>query len=223
MADTLDSATSPLEALAHAAALLPGVARATVDAGEVVVHAEIGSLVAILTALRDDGQFAFEQMMDLCGVDFPERPMRFDVVYNLLSVSRNQRIRVVVQTDGIGSVPSIHELWPCATWWEREAWDLFGILFSGQPDLRRIVTDYGFDGHPLRKDFPLSGFVEVRYDEEQKRVVNQPVSLTQDFRNFDFVSPWEGMVTLPGDEKAHTDRQAAGTGTKKQADQGKPA
>ncbi len=223
MADVLDSAVSPLEALSHAAALLPGVARAMVDAGEVVVHADAGSLVAVLTALRDDGQFAFEQMMDLCGVDFPERPMRFDVVYNLLSVSRNQRIRVIVQTDGVSAVPSIHELWPCATWWEREAWDLFGILFSGQPDLRRIVTDYGFDGHPLRKDFPLSGFVEVRYDEEQKRVINVPVSLTQDFRNFDFVSPWEGMVTLPGDEKAHTDRQAAGTGAKKQADQGKPA
>ena len=223
MADVLDSAVSPLEALAHAAALLPGVGSAAVDAGEVVVHAQAGSLIPILTALRDDGQFAFEQMMDLCGVDFPERPMRFDVVYNLLSVSRNQRIRVIVQTDGVNPVPSIHELWPCATWWEREAWDLFGILFSGQPDLRRIVTDYGFDGHPLRKDFPLSGFVEVRYDEEQKRVVNVPVSLTQDFRNFDFVSPWEGMVTLPGDEKAHTDRQAAGTGTKSQADQGKPA
>ncbi len=100
-------------------------------------------------------------------------------------------------------VPSVHTIWPCATWWEREAWDLFGILFSGQPDLRRILTDYGFDGHPLRKDFPLTGFVEVRYDEEQKRVVNVPVSLTQDFRNFDFISPWEGMVTLPGDEKAH--------------------
>ncbi len=163
----------------------------------------LGSLVAVLTALRDDPQFAFEQMMDLCGVDWPERPLRFDVVYNLLSVALNHRVRVIVQTDARLPVPSVHTIWPCATWWEREAWDLFGILFSGQPDLRRIVTDYGFDGHPLRKDFPLTGFVEVRYDEEQKRVVNVPVSLTQDFRNFDFVSPWEGMVTLPGDEKAH--------------------
>ena len=223
MADALDSATSPLEALAHAAALLPGVAHAAVDQGEVVVHAAVGSLVAILTTLRDDEQFGFEQMMDLCGVDWPERPMRFDVVYNLLSVSHNHRIRVIVQTDVTIPVPSIHEIWPCATWWEREAWDLFGIRFSGQPDLRRILTDYGFDGHPLRKDFPLTGFVEVRYDEEQKRVINVPVSLTQDFRNFDFVSPWEGMVTLPGDEKAHLERQAAGTGTKLQADGGKPA
>jgi NADH-quinone oxidoreductase subunit C len=223
VADVLDSATSPLEALAHAAALLPGVTRATVDAGELVVLAGLDSLVAILTTLRDDEQFGFEQMMDLCGVDWPERPMRFDVVYNLLSVSNNHRIRVIVQTDTTVAVPSIHTIWPCATWWEREAWDLFGIRFSGQPDLRRILTDYGFEGHPLRKDFPLSGFVEVRYDEELKRVINVPVSLTQDFRNFDFVSPWEGMVTLPGDEKAHASRQALGTGTKAQADGGKPA
>ena len=221
MADVLDSAVNRLEALAHAAALISGVVDAAVHGGELVVHAAPENLVAILTRLRDDPAFSFEQMMDLCGVDWPERPQRFDVVYNLLSVTLNQRVRVVVQTDGISAVPSIHELWPCATWWEREAWDLFGILFSGQPDLRRILTDYGFDGHPLRKDFPLSGFVEVRYDEEQKRVINVPVSLTQDFRNFDFVSPWEGMVTLPGDEKAHTARQAMQTGTKVQADAGK--
>ena len=150
MADVLDSATSPLEALAHAAALIPGVVDAAVHGGELVVHAAPGNLVAILTRLRDDPAFSFEQMMDLCGVDWPERPQRFDVVYNLLSVTLNQRVRVVVQTDGVSAVPSVHELWPCATWWEREAWDLFGILFSGQPDLRRILTDYGFDGHPLR-------------------------------------------------------------------------
>ncbi len=222
MVDALDSATSKLEAMVHAVTLLPGVSGAGVQAGEVVVHTDAANLIAVLTALRDQPAFSFEQMMDLCGVDWPERPMRFDVVYNLLSVTLNHRIRVIVQSDGISPVPSIHELWPCATWWEREAWDLFGILFSGQPDLRRIVTDYGFDGHPLRKDFPLSGFVEVRYDEEQKRVINVPVSLTQDFRNFDFVSPWEGMVTLPGDEKAHAARQAMQTGTKVQADQGKP-
>ncbi len=147
--------------------------------------------------------------MDLCGVDWPERPQRFDVVYNLLSVSLNHRVRVVIQTDEQSPVPSIHRIWPVATWFEREAWDLFGIVFSGQPDLRRILTDYGFSGHPLRKDFPLTGYVEVRYDEERKQVVNEPVSLTQDFRNFDFISPWEGMTTLPGDEKAHTDRIAA--------------
>ncbi len=222
MADTLDGLVSPVDILVRDAGQLPGVTHAGLEAGEAVLHVELDSLLAALTTLRDDERFGFEQMMDLCGVDWPERPKRFDVVYNLLSVSYNRRIRVIVQTDPSTPVPSIHTLWPCATWWEREAWDLFGILFSNQPDLRRIVTDYGFDGHPLRKDFPLTGFVEVRYDEEQKRVVNVPVSLTQDFRNFDFVSPWEGMVTLPGDEKAHLDRQAAGTGTKAQADGNKP-
>ena len=221
MVDVLDSAVSPAEALAHAVALIPGVAQAAVQGGELVVHTDAANLIALMTRLRDDPATSFEQLMDLCGVDWPERPLRFDVVYNLLSVSLNHRARVIVQTDGIASVPSVHEIWPSATWWEREAWDLFGILFSGQPDLRRILTDYGFDGHPLRKDFPLSGFVEVRYDEEQKRVINVPVSLTQDFRNFDFVSPWEGMVTLPGDEKAHAARQAMQTGTKVQADAGK--
>ena len=223
MVDVLDSALSRLETLAHEIAPLSGVSRVGVEAGELVVHADAEDLIAILTTLRDGPNTSFEQVMDICGVDWPERPKRFDVVYNLLSVTLNQRIRVIVQSDGIAPIPSVHELWPCATWWEREAWDLFGILFSGQPDLRRILTDYGFDGHPLRKDFPLSGFVEVRYDEEQKRVINVPVSLTQDFRNFDFVSPWEGMVTLPGDEKAHGARQAMQTGTKAQADGGKPA
>jgi len=148
-------------------------------------------------------------LMELCGVDWPERPQRFEVVYMLLSVSLNHRLRVVIRTDAETPVPSVHTLWPVATWFEREAWDLFGIVFEGQPDLRRILTDYGFNGHPLRKDFPLVGHVQVRYDEDRKQVVNEPVKLTQDFRNFDFVSPWEGMVTLPGDEKAHTDRQKA--------------
>ena len=164
--------------------------------------------VALATTLRDDPRFAFEQMMDLCGVDWPERGERFDVVYNLLSVSLNQRLRVIVTTDGVTPVPSVHAVWPVATWWEREAWDLFGIVFSGQPDLRRILTDYGFEGHPLRKDFPLSGYVQVRYDEDRKQVVNEPVRLTQDFRSFDFLSPWEAMTTLPGDEKVFTERAA---------------
>ena len=131
---------------------------------------------------------------------------RFDVVYNLLSVSLNQRLRVIVTTDESTPVPSVHTVWPVATWWEREAWDLFGIVFSGQPDLRRILTDYGFEGHPLRKDFPLTGYVEVRYDEDRKAVVYEPVRLTQDFRSFDFLSPWEAITTLPGDEKVHTAR-----------------
>ena len=142
--------------------------------------------------------------MDICGVDWPERAERFDVVYNLLSVSLNQRLRVIVTTDEPNAGRRrCTTIWPVATWWEREAWDLFGIVFSGQPDLRRILTDYGFEGHPLRKDFPLTGYVEVRYDEDRKAVVYEPVKLTQDFRNFDFLSPWEAMTTLPGDEKVH--------------------
>ena len=202
-------APTDLAALAREAAGLPGVHSAGLEGGELVVHAARDGIVPLLTALRDDPRFSCEQLMDLCGVDWPERSERFDVVYNLLSVSLNHRVRVVIRADEQSPVPSIHLVWPVATWFEREAWDLFGIVFSSQPDLRRILTDYGFSGHPLRKDFPLTGYVEVRYDDERKQVVNEPVSLTQDFRNFDFVSPWEGMVTLPGDEKAHTDRIAA--------------
>ena len=197
------------EALAALARTVPGVQSATVEKGEVIVHVRADTVAEVLLTFRDDSCFACEQLMDLCGVDWPERPERFDVVYNLLSVSKNQRLRVIAQTDEQTAIPSVHTIWPVATWFEREAWDLFGIVFQGQPDLRRILTDYGFSGHPLRKDFPLTGYVEVRYDDERKQVVNEPVTLTQDFRNFDFVSPWEGMVTLPGDEKAHTDRQAA--------------
>ena len=196
-------------ALAEQARTVPGVQSASVEHGEVILGARADAIVGVLQTLRDDERFACQQLMELCGVDWPERAERFDVVYMLLSVTHNHRIRVLIHTDEQTAVPSVHTLWPVATWFERECWDLFGIRFQGQPDLRRILTDYGFDGHPLRKDFPLTGYVEVRYDEERKRVVNEPVSLTQDFRNFDFVSPWEGMVTLPGDEKAHTDRQAA--------------
>ena len=198
-----------LIALADRAGTLPGVIRAAVESGELVVYGERTQVGALLTALRDRPEFGCEQLMDLCGVDWPERAHRFDVVYNLLSVRLNHRVRVIVHADETTPVPSCWTIWPVATWFEREAWDLYGIVFEGQPDLRRILTDYGFNGHPLRKDFPLTGYVEVRWDEEQKQVVNEPVTLTQDFRNFDFVSPWEGMVTLPGDEKAHTDRQAA--------------
>ncbi len=202
-------ALAGLAALAQQAGSLPGVVRSGLESGELVLHVGRADLVSVLTALRDDPRFSCEQLMELCGVDWPERPERFDVVYMLLSVSLNHRVRIVVPTSAEAAIPSIHKLWPVATWFEREAWDLFGITFADQPDLRRILTDYGFSGHPLRKDFPLTGYVEVRYDEDQKRVVNEPVTLTQDFRNFDFVSPWEGMVTLPGDEKAHTDRQKA--------------
>jgi NADH-quinone oxidoreductase subunit C len=204
----------PAELLAAAVATLPGITGARVLLGEVVADAVRDTLVPLMTTLRDDPRFAFEQAMDICGVDWPDRAERFDVVYNLLSVSLNQRLRVIVTTDEVAPVPSVHEIWPVASWWEREAWDLFGIVFSGQPDLRRILTDYGFEGHPLRKDFPLTGYVEVRYDEDRKSIVYEPVKLVQDFRTFDFVSPWEAMVTLPGDEKAHAmraDRPAGGT------------
>ena len=199
---------SELELLAQAIASVMGVAGVRIEGGELVAVTTRDVLVAVMTALRDDPRFAFEQMMDLCGVDWPERVERFEVVYNLLSVSLNQRVRVIVSTDAAVPVPSVHGIWPVATWWEREAWDLFGIIFSGQPDLRRILTDYGFEGHPLRKDFPLTGYVEVRYDEDRKQVVNEPVRLTQDFRSFDFLSPWEAMTTLPGDEKVFTERVA---------------
>jgi NADH-quinone oxidoreductase subunit C len=198
--------TGKLDALRRHVAALPGVTATRIELGELIAEARLDALIPLMTTLRDDPRFAFEQMMDLCGVDWPERAERFDVVYNLLSVSLNHRVRVIVNTDENLPVASVHKLWPCATWWEREAWDLYGIVFSGQPDLRRILTDYGFDGHPLRKDFPLTGYVEVRYDEEQKAVVYEPVKLTQDWRSFDFLSPWEGVTTLPGDEKVHATR-----------------
>jgi NADH-quinone oxidoreductase subunit C len=197
---------TPVELLGHAIGEIPGVKATTILLGELVAHAQRDSLVAVMTTLRDDPRFAFEQMMDLCGVDWPEREKRFDVVYNLLSVSKNQRVRVVIETELDHPVASVNTIWPSATWWEREVWDLFGIVFTGQPDMRRILTDYGFEGHPMRKDFPLTGYVEVRYDEDRKAVIYEPVKLTQDWRSFDFLSPWEGMTTLPGDEKVFTER-----------------
>ena len=155
--------------------------------------------------LRDDPRCQFVNITDLCGVDYPAREKRFEVVYHLLSPKQNLRIRLKVETDETLPVPSLTAVFPGAEWYEREAYDLYGILFSGHPDLRRLLTDYGFDGHPLRKDFPLTGFVEVRYDDELKRVVYEPVKLAQEFRNFDFLSPWEGEERiLPGDEKAET-------------------
>jgi NADH-quinone oxidoreductase subunit C len=199
---------SALEQLGQAVASIPGMAGFRIEGGELVAWARRDVLQAVMITLRDDPRFAFEQLMDICGVDWPDREDRFDVVYNLLSVSLNQRLRIITTTDVAQPVPSVHTIWPVATWWEREAWDLFGIVFSGQPDLRRILTDYGFEGHPLRKDFPLTGYVEVRYDEDRKQVVNEPVRLTQDFRTFDFLSPWEAMTTLPGDEKVFTERAA---------------
>ncbi len=202
-------AEAAAETLAEAVRTILGVTSVTVEQGEVVAQARADSIVEVATTLRDDARFACEQMMDLCGVDWPTRAQRFEVVYNLLSVSLNQRVRVIVTTDETTPVPSVHGVWPVATWWERETWDLFGIAFSGQPDLRRILTDYGFEGHPLRKDFPMTGYVEVRYDEERKQVVYEPVHLTQAFRSFDFLSPWEAITTLPGDEKAQAARKEA--------------
>lgn len=179
------------------------VREARVEGGELVIVAERDSIVRLLTFLRDDVNCKFAQLMDVCGVDYPEREERFEIVYNLLSLVHNRRIRIKVTTDERLPVPTAVGVFPSANWWEREVWDLFGVYFSGHPDLRRILTDYGFDGHPLRKDFPLTGYTEVRWDEELKRVVYEPVKLTQEFRNFDFLSPWEGVpARLPGDEKA---------------------
>ena len=196
---------------AIAAAAGAAVEEVFVERGaELVVRARRDTLLPLLAMLRDDPRFRFEQLMDLCGVDWPERGERFEVVYNLLSLSTNRRVRVLVSTDEATPVPSASGIYPAATWYEREAWDMYGIVFAGQSDLRRLLTDYGFEGHPLRKDFPLTGFVEVRYDETRKQVVYEPVALTQEFRNFDFLSPWEAMTTLPGDEKVHLTRAERG-------------
>ena len=183
----------------HPAAVLQIVEHA----GELTLAVAREDLLAVATTLRDDPALRFDQLMDICGADYPERAERFDVVYHLLSLSQNRRIRLKVATDGNAPVASLTGLYPVAGWFERETWDCYGVLFEGNPDLRRILTDYGFQGHPFRKDFPLTGYVELRYSEEHKRVVYEPVKLAQDFRNFDFLSPWEGTAyTLPGDEKA---------------------
>ena len=201
---------NPLRVLGAAIAEAAGGAVESVELArygrELVLRAKREALVPLMALLRDDPRFAFEQVMDICGVDWPERAERFEVVYNLLSLAHNHRVRVVVSTDAATPVPSIAGIYASATWYEREAWDMFGVVFDGQVDLRRILTDYGFEGHPLRKDFPLTGFVELRYDEELKRVAYAPVRLTQEFRDFDFMSPWEAMTSLPGDEKVHLNR-----------------
>ena len=170
--------------------------------GELTVRLHRETILDAVRLLREEAETRFISIVDVCGADYPERDERFDVVYHLLSPNKNVRIRLKVRTDADTPVPSITPVFPGADWFEREAYDFFGILFSGHPDLRRILTDYGFDGHPLRKDFPLTGYVEVRWDEEQKRVVYEPVKLPQEFRQFDFLSPWEGTdYVLPGDEK----------------------
>jgi NADH-quinone oxidoreductase subunit C len=170
--------------------------------GDLMVNTGAGEILDLVKFLRDDPRCQFWCIIDITAVDWPERDPRFDVVYHFLSPKLNARIRVKLQTDEATPVPSLVPLFPGANWYEREAYDLYGVLFSGHPDLRRLLTDYGFEGHPLRKDFPLTGFVEVRYDDELKRVVYDRVRLAQEFRNFDFLSPWEGAGVLPGDEKA---------------------
>ncbi len=189
---------------AEIAAAVPGAAQ-TIAYGEVTLHVAPAEIVATLTALRDHPVLRFTTLIDICGADYPERAERFDVVYHLLSMRRNARVRIKLQTGEMQPVPTTVGVYPASNWFEREAFDMYGILFSDHPDLRRMLTDYGFSGHPLRKDFPLTGYVEVRYDDEQKRVVYEPVKLQQEFRSFDYLSPWEGARAarpLPGDEKA---------------------
>ena len=174
--------------------------------GELTIEVEADQIVKVIRFLRDDPNCRFVCFIDICGADYPQREKRFDVVYHLLSPYKNHRIRVKISTDESTPVPSVVDVFPAANWFERETFDLYGVLFAGHPDLRRILTDYGFEGHPLRKDFPLTGHVELRYDDEQKRVVYEPVKLVQEFRNFDYLSPWEGTdYVLPGDEKAKTE------------------
>ncbi len=192
---------------------------AHVQFGELTLQAQAGQIVGLLATLRDHPDYRFRQLIDLCAADYPERDQRFDVVYHLLSLKQNVRVRVKVRTDEDTAVPSVTSVFPNADWYEREAFDMYGVFFDGHPDLRRILTDYGFHGHPLRKDFPMSGYVEVRYDEALKRVVYEPVKLAQEYRTFDFLSPWEGdranlpgtgyAYGLPGDEKAEPALPAA--------------
>ncbi len=196
--DTLDTL-----GLAIVAALGGAANQHTVTNGELTIHSTAADIVRVLTYLRDDPGCAFCAFVDITAVDWPQRERRFDVVYHLLSPTKNMRVRVKIEVDAATAVASATDVFAGANWFEREVYDLYGVVFTGHPDLRRLLTDYGFDGHPLRKDFPLTGFVEVRWDDEQKRVVYQPVQLAQEFRNFDFLSPWEGpQYRLPGDEKA---------------------
>ena len=198
---TDDSLTALGEAIQSASK--GAVTSYSVAFGELTVLAEADQIVSLVTTLRDDRALMFQQLIDVCGCDYPERPKRFDVVYHFLSLTKNHRVRVKVQAGENDSVPTVSGVFPAANWFEREAFDMYGIAFSDHPDLRRLLTDYGFQGYPLRKDFPMTGYVEVRYDDEQKRVVYEPVKITE-FRAFDFLSPWEGAqgaYVLPGDEK----------------------
>ncbi len=181
---------------------------------ELTLNARADKIVTILTYLRDEANYKFVQLTDICAVDYPERSRRFDVVYHLLSLKHNVRLRIKVQADDEVPVPSVVQVYPVANWYEREVWDMYGVMFDGHPDLRRLLTDYGFQGHPQRKDFPLTGYVELRYSEEERRVVYEPVKLQQEFRDFDFMSPWEGAkYILPQDEKADEKAGKEGQGS----------
>ena len=204
--ESRDTAVSALESMRdHIRQLLgDAISDAGVSRDEIIVRTSISGVIGVMSSLRDDRHAAFNQLSDLTAVDYPERPERFEMVYQLLSMRNNMRMRILVAVGEGQAVPSATAVYSAANWAEREAWDMFGIFFAGHPDLRRLLTDYGFEGHPLRKDFPLTGHVEVRYDDTQRRVVNEPVSLVQEFRDFDFLSPWEGMqAQIPGDEKAN--------------------
>jgi NADH-quinone oxidoreductase subunit C len=195
--DVLDALGQRLQANSQGA-----VTAYEVAFGDLTLHADASRIVQVLTALRDDAETPFQQLIDLTAIDYPERSKRFDMVYLLLSMTSNRRVRIKAQLGENEAISTVTGVYPCADWYEREVFDMFGVPFDGHPDLRRILTDYGFQGHPLRKDFPMTGYVEVRYDDEQKRVVYEPVKITQ-FRAFDFLSPWEGAeYVLPGDEKA---------------------
>jgi NADH-quinone oxidoreductase subunit C len=201
-----------LEALSEAiAGALPhSVLDRRISHDELTITVALTNIIQVMTFLRDDERCQFWSLIDITAVDWPERERRFDIVYHLLSPKQNQRIRVKIEIEEAAPVSSIIDVFPGANWFEREAYDLYGVLFTGHPDLRRLLTDYGFEGHPLRKDFPLTGFMEVRYDDEQKRVVYEPVRLSQEFRKFDFLSPWEGPdYLLPGDEKTTRDKGSA--------------
>lgn len=206
------STVAELQALGEAvrARMPDAVTGVTLAYGELTVEALAPRIRELLAVLRHEPPFEFQQLMDLCGADYPDRPLRFDVVYHLLSLTRNHRIRLKVQTDEDAPVPSVIQVYPDAEWFEREAFDLYGMTFADHPDLRRLLTDYGFQGHPLRKDFPLTGYTEVRWNDELKRVVYEPVQLPQQFRTWDFLSPWEGAdYILPGDEKAEPSEGSA--------------
>lgn len=203
IAEALPASELEVHGAAIAQALGDRVIGTQIAYGDLTLFVRLDAIIETLTFLRDDPACQYVSFIDVSGVDYPEREHRFEVVYHLLSPRHNRRVRIKLETDEQTPVPSATEVFPAAGWYEREAYDLYGILFSNHPDLRRLLTDYGFDGHPLRKDFPLTGYVEVRYDDEKKRVVYEPVKLVQEFRSFDFLSPWEGPdYQLPGDEKA---------------------